>query len=124
MARIHLAAKMQAYILAFAKSNPTEVFTTGDLATHVEVRAMQAAEHHIISACSVLHKSGLLERVRIAKGRARYGYALPIGLAPKTPTPPAPAPATPEEVHVEVNKATGALLVEYKGLRLTISMKE
>lgn len=122
MTRIHLAAKMQAYTLAFAKSNPTEVFTTGDLAFHVEVRAMQAADHHIISACSALHKSGLLERVRIAKGRARYGYVLPTSLAPKTPPPP--APATPEEVHVEVNKATGALLVEYKGLRLTISVKE
>lgn len=126
--KVRLAAQMQALAMATLNADPGRDLTSSDLLDLAKSKGYPAEDHHAISALNVLHKIGKLERFRRAYGRQKYGYCLPMserakvfGLRPPVAeeTPP---PVT--DVQVSVNKTTGTLNVEYRGLRLSISITE
>jgi hypothetical protein len=133
--RVRLAAQMQALAMAIANADPHTFQTSATLVSHPEAKKLGAEDHHAISALSVLHKIGKLTRFRTAFGKTRYGYELPPEEKAaailrqrrnqaQQPAAPQEETRVPADVKVTVSKGTGALLVEYKGLRLEISIKE
>jgi len=124
--KIRLAAQMQALAMATLHADPGRDMTSSDLLHLAKSKGYPAEDHHAISALSVLHKIGKLERFRRAYGRQKYGYCLPLSERTKAADLPVaeetPPPVT--DVQVTVNKTTGTLNVEYRGLRLSISITE
>lgn len=122
--KVRLAAQMQALAMATLQSDPGRDLTSSDLLLLATSKGYPAEDHHAISALTVLHKIGKLERFRRAYGRQKYAYSLPFADRPKVADlPPAPAPKV-ADVQVTVNKTTGALNIEYHGLRLSIIVTE
>lgn len=127
--KVRLAAQMQSLAMAIANADPNGFQTSATLVSHPEAKKLKACDHHAISALTVLYKIGKLERFRTASGKTRYGYELPASvreaLRLRAPKPESlPAPTVPTDIQVTVNKATGTLNVEYRGLRLAISIVE
>lgn len=127
--RIQLAAQMQALAMSMAQANPAEPVTSSALAKHPDAVRLGAQDHHAICALTALARPqcGMLVRVRMGYGRARYGYTLPPDKMRKVeqtqPSKPE-AEATVADARVTLVKSTGALRVEVKGIRIEIMVAE
>jgi len=128
MKRLYLAAQMQALVLAMAREHPEQLLTQADVCAHPEAKRLQAQDHHALSALTCLAKAGHLVRVRMGAGRQRYAYELPADRKPKPKAaiivPPAEEPCSGADVKVTVVKSSGALRVEFKGIRIEIGVAE
>lgn len=122
--KVRLAAQMQALAMATLHADPGRDMTSADLLLLAKSKGYPAEDHHAISALTVLHKIGKLERFRRAYGRQKYGYCLPLSERTKAADLPGTEGAPVTDVQVTVNKTTGALNIEYRGLRLSITITE
>lgn len=121
--RLNLSAQVQSIIMAYARENPNEVMTLGMMKHNPSLVKIGAFDHHIGAGFATLTKSKLLVRVRMGVGRTKYGYELkdkPKHLA--VPETIVTTNALPADIKLSVNKTDNSLNIEFKGIRLNISV--
>ncbi len=130
--RIRKAAEVQSSITALVTSNPNTTYTIADLAQKVRLQHPEVFDHHVTAAVGSLLKVRLLQRVRSGSGKSRYLYELHPSRKPKDKSydpnkyeaPLKFRDEAPTDVQVTIDKATGGLQISYKGIQLTINIKE
>lgn len=119
--RLNLSAQVQSIIMAYARENPSEVMTLGMMKHNPSLVKIGAFDHHIGAGFATLTKSKLLVRVRMAVGRTKFGYELK-DKPPKIEHQPETIVALPADIKLSVNKTDNSLNIEFKGIRLNISV--
>jgi hypothetical protein len=122
--RVHLSAQVQSIIVAYAKANPSEVMTVASMKHNASLVEIGAQDHHISNAFQALMRGRLptLARVRMGSGKTRFGYELRVKPKPVEPVVvPTMLPMIPD-LKINVDRETGVLGLEFKGLKISISV--
>lgn len=124
--RVHLSAQVQSIIIAYANANPSEVLTVSTLRDNSSLNEIGAQDHHITTALRSLStgKLALLTRVHVGYGKTRFGYELRVKPKIKIaePTVIQTSNALPPDLKINVDRETGVLGLEFKGLKISISV--
>ncbi len=123
------AAILQSAILGAVKTSE-EPATINDLMLRTNILATKAAKEQVWSALTLLHKRGLLRRVRVdrlPKDKAVYAYELGDGSQTPARKPAgvkikAPLLNLPADVRLDYITETGRLRIQFKELVIELGV--